>query len=118
MNFIIVALGGLVGSILRFYISIKLNKRLIATWIANISGSIILAFLLYYYSNDVLNKSLWLFFGVGFCGSYSTFSTFGNESLQLIMNNQLKAAMKYMMTTLLVSLLCVGIILSLLGYQF
>ncbi|WP_081755814.1 CrcB family protein [Paucisalibacillus sp. EB02] len=118
MNFIIVALGGFVGSVLRFYISIKLDKRLLGTWIANISGSILLAFFIYYYSVGMLNNTLWLFLGIGLCGSYTTFSTFGNETLQLIMNNKLKHAIGYIISSLLVSLLSVGIILYLLGYQF
>jgi fluoride exporter len=118
MNLILVALGGFVGSILRFYISIQLNKRLIGTWIANISGSILLAFFIFYYSEGMLNKSLWLFLGIGFCGSYTTFSTFGNEALQLMMGNQIKNAIVYILSSLLVSLVSVGIILYLLGYQF
>ncbi|WP_026907040.1 fluoride efflux transporter FluC [Paucisalibacillus globulus] len=118
MNFILVAIGGFVGSILRFYISIKLNKRLIGTWIANISGSVLMAFSIFFYSIHVLNESHWLFLGVGLCGSYTTFSTFGNEALQLILNNNMKAAIRYIISTLFISILVIISILVLLGYKF
>ena len=118
MNFILVALGGFIGSILRFYISTIIDKRLIGTWVANISGSILLAFIIYFYSVNGLNESLWLFLGVGLCGSYTTFSTFGNEAIQLILNNKIKVALGYIASSLFVSFLCVVVILTMLGYDF
>ena len=118
MNIILVALGGFVGSILRFYISIKLDKRLLGTWIANISGSILLAFFIHFYSVKLLNEPLWLFLGIGLCGSYTTFSTFGNEAIQLILKNKTMAAIGYIASSLFVSFLSVGVILLVLGYKF
>ena len=115
MNILLVAIGGFLGSIARFYISVKMNKRLIGTWIANITGSIILAFLLHFHMLGIVADSVWVFLGVGFCGAYTTFSTFGNETLQLILDRKYVASFIYVMGTLLVSLTIVYVILFILA---
>src|SRR5690625_3886246 len=104
MSFFFVATGGFLGSIARFYIYMKTNQRLIGTWIANITGSILLAFILHFYFSNLISKQLWLFLGVGFCGAYSTFSTFGNETLQLILAKKYKIAACYVLSSLIISL--------------
>lgn len=103
MNFILVALGGFFGSITRFSISEIMKKRLIGTWIANISGSVLLAIIFHYYSTGGIHQSLWLCLGVGFCGSYTTFSTFGNETLQLLLGKEYRLAILYVFTSIVVA---------------
>ncbi|MBC5638255.1 fluoride efflux transporter CrcB [Ornithinibacillus sp. BX22] len=117
MNIMFICLGGFIGSILRFYISQKLNKRLIGTWIANITGSILLAITIYFYSIHVLTEALWSLLGIGFCGAYTTFSTFGNEVIQLLLSKNYKTAVAYSLTSLLITILAVFITLFVLGYQ-
>ena len=111
MNFLLVAIGGFFGSIARFHISIKMNKRLIETWIANITGSIFLAFMLHFYLAGTISDQIWLLLGVGFCGAYTTFSTFGNETLQLIIDKKHGSAVAYVLCSLIVSLLFIVVIL-------
>jgi fluoride exporter len=118
MNILAVAVGGFFGSILRFYISTKWNKRLIGTWIANISGAVLLAFIIYAHSTSRITESTWLIFGVGFCGAYTTFSTFGNEVLQLLLQKQYVQAIWYVFSSLLIAFSIVWVILISLGYQF
>ncbi|WP_067727201.1 fluoride efflux transporter FluC [Oceanobacillus damuensis] len=114
MNLLLVAIGGFLGSIARYSISVKLNKRLIATWIANISGSMLLAFSLHFYMQGLISDRTWLLLGVGFCGAYTTFSTFGNEVLQLLLHQQYIHAGIYVLSSFTVSILAVFITLSLL----
>ena len=114
MTFILVAIGGFIGSISRFYISMKVNKRLIGTWTANITGSIFLAFVLHFHLLDTISDQVWLLLGVGFCGSYTTFSTFGNETLQLIFDKRYGSAIGYVLSSLTASFFCVAIILHIL----
>ncbi|GGB36258.1 chromosome condensation protein CrcB [Virgibacillus dakarensis] len=111
MSFLSVAIGGFFGSILRFYISVKANKHLIGTWIANITGSILLAIAVYYQQDGLLTEWMWALFGVGFCGAYTTFSTFGNETLQLIFDKKYWTAAGYIAGSLAVSLLAVYLVL-------
>ncbi|WP_047979610.1 fluoride efflux transporter FluC [Ornithinibacillus contaminans] len=118
MNLLAVAAGGFFGSILRYSVTIFFHKRLLGTWIANISGSALLAILFYYHSTAELSDLIWLFFGVGLCGAYTTFSTFGNETIHLIIAKQYKAAAIYVISSVLVSLVVVGIMLFLLRHDF
>ncbi|CDQ39139.1 MULTISPECIES: fluoride efflux transporter FluC [Virgibacillus] len=114
MNWLLIAVGGIIGSITRYQLSLLANKRLIGTWTANITGSALLGVLLHYYLDGVLPRAGWLLLGVGFCGAYTTFSTFGNESLRLILKKEFKLAMVYISTSVLFSLFAVLLILYLL----
>jgi fluoride exporter len=113
LSFLLVAVGGFFGSILRYELSLLAQKRLIGTWGANITGSILLAFLVHLQLNGMLSQNWWLLLGVGFCGAYTTFSTFGNETLQLLLHQKLKQAVFYITISLFLSLLPVFFILSL-----
>jgi len=111
MNFLLVAVGGFFGSILRYYLSFILNKRIIATWIANLSGSVLLAILAKYYLEYDFPENLWLLLGIGFCGAYTTFSTFGKETLELLLDKKYLQAMLYIATSVIVTFIAVFCIL-------
>lgn len=112
MNLLFVALGGFLGSIARFAISRKMNKRLLATWIANITGSMFLACLLKFYIEGMITSSTWHFLGIGFCGAYTTFSTFGNETLNLILEKKYRKACGYIFFSFFTSIMLVHAIIS------
>ena len=105
---VFVGVGGAVGALLRYIISeymnlVKARKRIVfpvATWIINISGSLLLGIL---YGLD-LPLQLWLLLGVGFCGGYTTFSTFGKEVIDLLMDKQWQMALQYVITSALLSI--------------
>ncbi|MFS0674320.1 fluoride efflux transporter FluC [Ornithinibacillus sp. 179-J 7C1 HS] len=118
MNILLISVGGFIGSILRFYISRILNKRLISTWIANITGSFLLAITVYLYANGVIYERLWAILGIGFCGAYTTFSTFGNEVIQSLLHRNYKEAVVYVTTSIITATLVVLITFFLLGYKF
>ncbi|MFD2129769.1 fluoride efflux transporter CrcB [Pseudogracilibacillus auburnensis] len=111
IQLLFVAIGGFFGSIIRFFISNRLNKHFFGTWIANISGSILLAILLRYYLTGTIPDYLWLLLGVGFCGAYTTFSTFGNETIQLLLAKKYQTAMYYVLSSFTLSIILVGIVL-------
>lgn len=112
MNLLLVAIGGFFGSITRFYIYEKANRHIIGTWIANITGSIFLAFIFHFYFSQMISDQLWLFFGVGFCGAYTTFSTFGNETLQFCLEERYFTAAAYVFCSLVISLLFIVIFIN------
>ncbi|WP_339234195.1 fluoride efflux transporter CrcB [Oceanobacillus sp. FSL W7-1281] len=104
----LVGAGGAFGALLRYIISeymkpLKAEKGIIfpvATWIINVSGSLLLGVL---YRLD-LPFELWLLLGVGFCGGYTTFSTFGKEVIDLLLDNKWLAAFWYVITSALLSI--------------
>lgn len=110
INLLLVAAGGFFGSIARFVISLRMNKHPIGTWIANISGSILLAYTFHFYVTEQLSHALWLLIGIGFAGAYTTFSTFGFESINLILGKKYLKLSLYILATFGLTILSVALI--------
>ena len=82
-----VTVGAIVGANLRYFLS-RLAAKLISTdfpygtLIINISGSLLLGFFLAWTTERVLVDPKWrLLVAIGFCGSYTTFSSFAYETI-------------------------------------
>ncbi len=87
MNYVVVGLGGAIGSILRFGLSQWLSPKDFvfpyATLLANVLSCFILGFSLSLFSKNFISEQQRLFLITGICGGFSTFSTFTNETYQL-----------------------------------
>ncbi|MBC3758808.1 fluoride efflux transporter CrcB [Hyunsoonleella sp. SJ7] len=84
-QFLLVFLGGGVGSVLRYIIGKYLNSAEsgipYGTFLANILGSLLIGVILGLASkNDTLTQSQTLLLTTGFCGGFTTFSTFAYEN--------------------------------------
>lgn len=84
-NLIFVFIGGGFGSVLRFLIGKWLNNSEngipYGTFVANILGSLLIGIILGYAAkNDALSQNHTLLLATGFCGGFTTFSTFAYEN--------------------------------------
>lgn len=80
-----------------------------ATFFINISGSFVLG-LVIALSNEVWPPSPYrrAFLGVGFCGGYTTFSTWMLETAALISNGEIVLAFVYVLASLVLGVVAVG----------
>ena len=109
MNWLAVFIGGGLGSLLRFWISRRMIQFELdfawATFVANLVSSIFLGILMgYIYRGDLGGQ--WSFFWmVGFCGGFSTFSTFTAETFVFLQNGQWGHAVLNVVLSVMVCLL-------------
>ncbi len=94
MAYLWIALGAVVGASARYFLSGYIAKVLspgfpYGTLIINITGSLVLGFFLIWTSERVLLDPRWRFLiAVGFCGSYTTFSSYAFETFALFEQGQ------------------------------
>jgi len=116
INIIAIFLGGGIGAISRYGVSVLLKTYSIsfpvATLGVNILGSLILGFiaaLFWSKSPSAANHTLRLAITVGFCGGLTTFSTFSWETFDLIQNGEFLLAFIYTLVSVLTCVLAVGL---------
>lgn len=115
-DLLFVALGGGIGSALRYLTSrivVKLvsgNLIFLGTFTANIIGSLLIGLLSgWMLINQPDNQTFRLFFIVGFCGGYTTFSTFAFENMRLIELNQWGLLTAYVLASVVLGVLAVWV---------
>ena len=109
---IAVFIGGGLGSVIRFMINkieiISDNNFPYSTFISNFLGCLILGIVLgYFIKNENTNSILFVFLTVGLCGGFTTFSSFSNESLQLIQNGEIFTFLAYLLGSLVIGIMSV-----------
>lgn len=112
-NLLFVLLGGGFGSVARYLLSYFFTKNNVsnfpwATFIANSLGCLIIGLLFgYIQKNNLQNETFKLLLITGFCGGFTTFSTFSLENIQFIQNQNYNLAIIYTLASLFVGLLAV-----------
>lgn len=102
-NFILVGLGGSIGSMLRYAASFLPSKNFpVSTLLINIAGSFIIGLIAgIYLKNDLLSNNYKLFFATGVCGGFTTFSAFAAENLQLAQQGKFFIALLYIFLSII-----------------
>lgn len=107
MIYIGVGLGGLLGSILRYYVSLVSNEVLyvgfpIGTLLANLTGSLFLGwFTSKVIAQKKMNSILATSIGTGITGSFTTFSAFSLETVTLLDTGNVGLAILYILMSAL-----------------
>ena len=84
-NILLVAIGGAIGSVCRYLLSgMNVASWPWGTFIVNILGSLLIGFLLGLVSKGIVSPDMKLLLVTGFCGGFTTFSTFANESFGMM----------------------------------
>lgn len=93
MNYLFVLIGGGIGSVVRYWLSINISTSITSTFISNFASSFILGCLAaYLQQKSNANENLRLLLAVGFCGGFSTFSTFSLDVFKLLQTGDVKLA--------------------------
>ncbi|HWZ82568.1 MAG TPA: fluoride efflux transporter CrcB [Terriglobales bacterium] len=89
-----IAVGAVLGASSRYFLSGLVARNVSSafpygTLLINVTGSLVLGFFLTYSTDRVLLDPRWrLFIAIGFCGSYTTFSSYAFESFALMEQSQ------------------------------
>ena len=108
-NLFLVAAGGALGASLRYLTSIFFKYffyySFVGTLIVNVLGSFLIGLFIYLVQNKSLSQDLIrYFFIVGVLGSYTTFSAFSFETIDLLKNNKLLLSFIYIILSLVLCL--------------
>ena len=110
INYILVGLGGALGAILRYFVTAIFNYffyySFAGTLIVNIIGSFFIGFFIFILQNKIHSTNVINYFLIiGVFGSFTTFSAFSYETLELILNNKVLIASMYILTSVFVCII-------------
>ncbi len=112
-QFILVGIGGAIGSMLRYMVSFLTMKYYngtfpLATFSVNIAGCLFIGiFAGLVMSYFPMNMNLKFLMITGFCGGFTTFSTFAMENINLYHAGNLTTAVIYTLSSVLLGIFAV-----------
>ncbi len=111
-NLLLVGIGGFLGSVLRFLISMMINRQVsthfpFGTFTVNIIGSLLIGLLYGLWAREIIDDNASRVWIAGFCGGFTTFSTFSYDGITLISHGQYLTFLIYATASVFVGLLAV-----------
>ena len=109
---LIVFIGGGFGSMLRYVISKKLNHFFehfyLGTFLVNVLGCLLIGFLLAFSEkNNFISQNQMLLLATGFCGGFTTFSTFAYEQHNLLRTSGLLFFSSYTLASIVLGIIAI-----------
>ena len=109
MIYLHVALGGVLGALARYAAGVWITSAGAsgfpwATLSINVAGSLLLGILVQALPEWGAPAEVRALLTIGFCGSFTTFSTFGYETVTLVQNGSLALAGAYVLSSVLLGL--------------
>lgn len=110
MLYLFIAIGSALGGVTRYAVGVTLQPRFglefpVATLLINVTGSLLLGFLLRAaLGSTSVSPEMRALLTTGFCGGYTTFSTFSYETAALIESGQYARAATYVVLSVVLSL--------------
>jgi CrcB protein len=105
MPFLVIAAGGVLGANARYLVGLWAAERFgstfpYGTFLVNVSGSLLVGFVLTLLTERFAIYPLWrLFFVTGFLGAYTTFSAYTWETAELMRGGAWALALVYLVGT-------------------
>jgi CrcB protein len=105
-----VALGGGVGTAARYLLTLFVQQRAgagfpVATLLVNVTGSFLLGLLMRYaLESTAASPEARLLLTTGFCGGFTTFSTFSYETARLIEDGEWRRGVAYIAASVILSI--------------
>ena len=111
MKFLMIGIGGGIGTILRYLISVVPLKVSfpVQTFVTNVLGAIQIGVVVEVVAGREISENWNLFLKVGICGGFTTFSTFSLETYNLIEKGNTGIALGYAIISVVLSVVGVFI---------
>ncbi len=116
MNFVAVAVGGAIGSTLRYAVGLIMahwgitDRAYLPTLIVNLTGSFILGFFVGFFTqSNKVSSELRAFLTTGLCGGFTTFSALSVEGWLLLEKGNTVEAITYLTGSILGGLVSVAL---------
>jgi CrcB protein len=117
---ICIALGGSLGSMLRYLSSVIIQKYYasvfpLATFLVNVIGCLLIGIIMgLLEKNQLTNSNIKWLLVTGFCGGFTTFSAFSFENITLLQNENFGWAFLYIISSVVIGIGAVWLGLTLL----
>jgi CrcB protein len=101
LTIIFIGFGGMIGTISRYLISLVVSQQMLAILIVNVFGCLLAGFCYAYFPPKLLKQV----FLIGFCGGFTTFSTFAMQNYQLIIEDNFIALFLYIFSSVIFAII-------------